>query len=132
MTDSKIGHIGWIDLTADNAETIREFYEQVTGWKSSPVSMGDYDDHCMLPQKGESPIAGICHRKGSNAKIPAGWTIYITVADIEASIRECLKLGGSVIAGPREYGASARYCIIKDPEGAHVALYSETTAAPDK
>ncbi len=132
MARSNVGQIGWIDLTADNAENIREFYERVTGWKSAPVSLGTYNDHCMLPPDSETPVAGICHRKGNNAGIPRGWTIHITVADIDASIRECVELGGVVVDGPRQYGASARYCIIRDPEGAHVALYCETVATEEK
>ncbi len=125
MPESKVGTIGWIDLTVDNAEEIREFYEKVTGLKSSPVDMGDYNDHCLHTADNHNPIAGLCHRRGSNANVPARWIIYITVADLDASIKSCLELGGKLIDGPRNYGATGRFCIIEDPAGAVSALYSE-------
>ena len=28
-------------------------------------------------------MTGICHARGSNAELPAGWLIYITVADVD-------------------------------------------------
>ena len=39
-----IGTVGWFDLTTEKAEEIRDFYQAVVGWKSSPVNMGKYDD----------------------------------------------------------------------------------------
>ncbi len=122
---TRIGTIGWIDLTVDNAEEVREFYEQVTGWKSSPVAMGGYNDHCLHTSDNPNPVAGLCHRRGANAKVPASWIIYITVADLDASVKSCIALGGKLIDGPRQYGATGRFCLIEDPAGAVAALYSE-------
>ena len=47
MSNSKerAGSISWTDLTVQNAEEIRDFYEAVAGWKSTPVQMGDYNDY---------------------------------------------------------------------------------------
>ncbi len=41
---NNVGKIGWIDLTTENAEEIRDFYSKVTGWKFNNISMGDYND----------------------------------------------------------------------------------------
>ena len=72
MSESKapeIGSIAWHDLTVENADEIRSFYEKVIGWKSSSLSMGNYDDFCMNePASGET-VAGICHARGENAKL---------------------------------------------------------------
>jgi uncharacterized protein len=125
MTDSKIGTIGWIDLTVDNAEEIREFYEQVTGWRGSPVAMGDYDDHCLCPPAGQDPVAGICHKRGNNSNVPSGWIIYVTVEDVDQSAKTCVRLGGKIMDGPRNYGPTGKFCIIADPSGAVSALYSD-------
>ncbi len=51
MTKQTIGGIGWRDLTCENAEGLRDFYEDVVGWQSSPVSMGDYNDFNMMDVK---------------------------------------------------------------------------------
>lgn len=125
MTDTRIGTIGWLDLTVENAEAIKDFYSAVTGWSSSPVPMGDYNDYCMIPGGREEPVCGICHARGANAEIPPQWVMYITVADLEASLAECHRRGGEIVSGPHSYGADAQYCLIRDPAGALVALYAE-------
>ena len=120
----RIGSIGWIDLTVDNAETVKDFYSTVTGWESSPVSMNGYDDFSFAPPDSGEPVAGICHARGSNADLPATWIIYITVADVDASARTCEALGGRVVVEPKNMGEMGRYCLIEDPAGAVAALFA--------
>ena len=38
----------------------------------------------MAPESGKV-AAGVCHARGSNAKLPAQWLIYITVEDVDKS-----------------------------------------------
>ena len=115
------GTIGWRDLTVDNAEQLRDFYSEVAGWRSEPLSMGDYDDYVMLAPGGEAGIAGVCHRRGPNANIPPQWLIYINVDDLDASVGKVLKLGGEIVDGPRPLG-DGRFAVIQDPAGAVCGL----------
>ncbi len=71
---NEVGSIVWTDLTTDNAERTREFYEAVVGWTSSPVSMGDYDDFNWPPRRAAAQLPGYatpvaamptCRRSGS-------------------------------------------------------------------
>jgi predicted enzyme related to lactoylglutathione lyase len=117
------GQIGWVDLTVSNAQELRDFYEDVTGWTPSSVSMGDYEDYCMAPTGGETPVAGICHARGSNAAIPPVWMIYITVDDLDAALQRCTAHGGKVRVGPVGMGARGRFAIIEDPAGAIAGLW---------
>lgn len=120
--NSQIGKIGWIDMSVDDADGLRDFYQSVVGWKTEAVSMGDYSDYSMLlPGSGEA-VSGICHARGSNAELPGGWLIYITVADVDASTMACTEKGGEVLVEPRGL-AGGRFCVIKDPSGAVAALY---------
>ncbi len=117
-----IGKIGWIDITVDDASGLKDFYAKVVGWKPDDVSMGEYNDFNMtMPESGE-PAAGICHARGSNAKLPAQWLIYIVVEDAAKSAEACTENGGKIIAGPRPMDG-ARICVIEDPSGAVAALY---------
>ncbi|MGH2586425.1 MAG: VOC family protein [Dehalococcoidia bacterium] len=117
------GSVMWVDLTVGDAGAIRDFYSAVVGWKPQGLDMGGYDDFNMIPPDGDAPAAGICHARGENADLPPQWLIYITVADLDASVQRCAELGGRVIAGPRSMG-EARLCVIQDPAGAVAALYS--------
>jgi predicted enzyme related to lactoylglutathione lyase len=124
MSAGQSGRIGWIDLTVPDAEGVRDFYAAVTGWLPSPVDMGDYSDFSMAPAgEPESPVAGICHARGSNADLPVQWIMYITVDDLDASLTQCGELGGSVVSGPKEAGSMGRYAVIRDPAGAVAALF---------
>jgi predicted enzyme related to lactoylglutathione lyase len=124
MTDPKqppFGAVAWRDLTVEDAETLRDFYAAVAGWTPNAVNMGDYEDFDMRDTAGNS-VAGICHARGSNAKLPPQWLIYILVEDVMAAAAACTSLGGEVVDGPRDMGGG-RFCVIRDPGGAHTALY---------
>ena len=122
MEQPAVGSITWFDLTVDDAEGVRDFYEQVVGWKHEAVPMGDYSDFTMSDERGTG-IAGICHARGTNAGTPPQWMIYITVADVEESAQRCREGGGEVLVGPKNVGDMGRYCVIKDPAGAVAALF---------
>ncbi len=126
-----IGHSLWRDLTVKDATGVRDFYKAVVGWTSSDVPMseetGAYVDFCMhAPGPDGKPgevVAGICHSRGVNGKIPPQWLVYITVPDVAGSARKCVDLGGKVLDGPRKMGTQT-FCVIQDPAGAVAALIS--------
>ena len=120
---ASVGSIMWTDLTVENAERIRDFYSAVVGWTASGVDMGGYDDFNMNDPETGTPVAGVCHARGGNADLPPVWLIYVNVEDIEKSIASCVELGGQVISGPKGMGGQGKYCVIRDPAGAALALF---------
>ena len=116
------GSVMWMDLTVPAAGEVRDFYAAVVGWRVAPVAMEGYEDFCMIPPGAEAPAAGICHARGDNAGLPAQWLIYLTVADLDASLAECLRRGGRALTPVREMGGG-RMAVIQDPAGAVVALF---------
>ena len=119
-----VGAIEWCDLTVMDAGNVRDFYCSVVGWRSSGVSMGEYDDfNISLPNSGDT-VAGICHARGCNSNMPAQWLMYVRVKDVTESAEKCKELGVAVLDGPRAMGSS-QFCVIQDPEGAVLALVSD-------
>lgn len=127
MSKPTPGKIEWIDLTVNDAPEVVSFYEEVAGWSSSKVKVGDYDDFCVHPAGTEQPVAGICHARGENADMPAQWLIYINVDDLEASMEKCIRLGGKIVVPLRDMGSHGRMCVVQDPAGAVAGLIQ----APD-
>jgi uncharacterized protein len=125
---NKIGTVGWMDLTVDDASSVRDFYAAVVGWQPQEISVGDYADYCMAPPRGNRvdnpPVAGICHRRGANADVPPVWLVYVIVADIAASLQQVEARGGKVLSQTRS-SSGGHYAIIEDPAGAVCALYQE-------
>lgn len=118
-----IGTIVGFDISVPDAGTIRDFYTSVIGWEAEGFDMGEYEDYFMSAPGSTGPVAGICHARGQNASLPPVWLAYIAVADLDASIAACESLGGSVVFGPSApAGEANRYCVIRDPAGAHLAL----------
>ncbi|HRW30842.1 MAG TPA: hypothetical protein P5227_12655, partial [Emcibacteraceae bacterium] len=98
---TQTGKIEWIDLTVDDAENIREFYQTVAGWSADSFDMGDYNDYNMNNENGET-VAGICHARGGNAGIPPMWIPYISVHSLDDSLKNIERLGGALVNGPRK------------------------------
>ena len=95
----------------------------MVGWIPDPVSMGDYSDFSMIAPESGKVAAGICHSRGSNAKLPPQWLLYIAVKDVDESSKQCEQLGGKVIVEPKNMSGYGRYCVIQDPAGAVCALF---------
>ena len=122
-TDSfKVGTILWQDLTVDDADGIRTFYERVIGWEARPHDMGEYNDFDIVSPATGEVVTGICHARDTNAGVPPQWLLYFGVEDVDASAARCVELGGAIVDGPRDMGAG-RFCVIRDPAGAVCALY---------
>ena len=117
-----VGAISWTDLTVKNAKAVRDFYAAVVGWKVSEVEMDGYSDFGMMRPGDKKMVAGICHARGENKNLPAQWLIYITVADLDASLQRCVKRGGKIVVKARAL-AGGRIAVIRDPAGAVAALY---------
>lgn len=124
----KVGTITWTDLTVPDAEEVRDFYAAVVGWTPQALDMGGYSDFVMSTPEGTA-VAGVCHARGVNADLPPQWLVYITVGDVDRSAARCVDLGGKILAGPKNMGSQARYCVIQDPAGAVAALYATTPPA---
>ena len=117
-----VGTIIGFDLTVPDAETVRDFYAAVVGWQPEPFDMGDYADYFMKSPATNDTVAGVCHARGGNADLPPQWLAYIAVDDLEASMRHCAENGGTVLTQVKGSEGGSRYCVIRDPAGAVLAL----------
>ncbi|MDK9699470.1 MAG: VOC family protein [bacterium] len=117
MEDSQPGSIVWHDLTVPNAEEVKNFYSAVIGW-SARERDGDFE--MTLPET-DKAVSGVCYARGTNANLPPQWLLYVTVPSVPVACEQCVKLGGTIVDGPRRLGNNM-FCVLKDPAGAHIAL----------
>ncbi|TRY32623.1 VOC family protein [Aliiglaciecola sp. M165] len=129
MSDGQVGSVVWTDITVENASGLKDFYQQVVGWKVNPVSMGDYEDYSMqLPGNGQDTV-GICHARGGNADLPSQWLLYFKVANLDESLEAVENMGGKTVSSMKTYGGESRYIIIQDPAGAVCALFEDNSGS---
>jgi predicted enzyme related to lactoylglutathione lyase len=122
VSESKIGTIGWHDLTVPNAGAVKDFYVAVLGASVQETSMGDYSDYTLINPQGEA-IGGVCHATGKNTGIPPQWLMYVSVKDIDESLRQVTAKGGNIVKPKWSMGDYGAFAIIQDPAGASMALH---------
>lgn len=115
--------IGWLDITVQDATSLRDFYSEVANFETQGIKMGDYEDY-VLKADGQG-VAGVCHAKGTNADLPPLWIPYFIVPDLDKSLEALKKRGGELIGGVRGGDGQDRFAVFKDPAGAVAAIYQK-------
>ena len=124
MAHAKSGHFVWYDLLSRDAPAAVAFYSHVVGWTSQPFEQG-----YTLFVGSQGPLGGtigLAEAMGA----PPHWTSNVHVADIDATLAEVRKLGGSVVKEPGDYSKVGRVGIIADPQGAHINLFQPANPMP--
>jgi hypothetical protein len=115
------GALVWLDLTVEDADTIRDFYRDVVGWTVEGLDMGGYEDWVLSDPNSGMPVAGVCSARGANVGLPAVWLAYVAVADLDIALARCEERGGTVLHRRGEPG-SGRLAIVRDPADAVIGL----------
>lgn len=122
---TRVGCIGWLDLTISDASTTRDFYREVVGWSAQDVEMEDggecYADYNMLAEDGNA-AAGICHARGVNGDQPPIWMIYLPVGDLTESLRRVQEGEGEIIKTTQGDDGECSCAVVQDPVGACLSL----------
>ncbi|MEO0568088.1 MAG: VOC family protein [Pseudomonadota bacterium] len=119
MSKTNFGKPIWHDLTVDDPERLRPFYEAVCNWQTSEHDMGDYADFDVSTQEG-GRVAGLCHARDSNAALPPVWLMYVAVPSLKDALAQVKAHGGEVV--DERHGS---FAVIRDPAGAHLALLEQ-------
>lgn len=117
MDNQDLGKPLWHDLTVPDAAGLVPFYQAVCNWQASEHSMGDYVDYNMSNAAGER-VAGLCHARRGNAKLPPVWMMYVAVPSLSDALVAVRAHGGLVL-----HETPDTYAVITDPAGASLALW---------
>jgi predicted enzyme related to lactoylglutathione lyase len=107
-----------VEIPAANLEGAGKFYSDLFGWKIQHMpemnyTMWEAEDHTG----GGFPEV--------SAEYPAGQVlVYIDSDDIEADLKNVVKLGGKVLRQKTEIPGMGWFGIFKDPTGNVLALYT--------
>jgi uncharacterized protein len=118
-TLGEAGSPSWFELHTRDHDKAVTFYRSVFGWETEPV--GDTDAFrytVMRSPEGEGELAGIMDASSFLPEgVPAHWSVYWHVDDVDAAVSTVEQLGGSVVMAPEDtpYG---RLASVADPRGA--------------
>lgn len=117
------GAPGWFELLTRDYRGAVDFYRTVFGWDVTVV--GDTDDFryaTLGDAMGGENLAGIMDGSGFLPEgVPAHWSVYWEVDNVDTAAKKVLNLGGTVVAEAVDtpYG---RLTTVTDPAGAQFKL----------
>jgi len=133
MTFSKeplLGKVVWTDLVTEDLAAARRFYGELLGWTFEDTT-GPAGRAYVLARSGGAFVAGLVpvDKRADGVRL-SRWLPYVSVADVDASLRQASAAGGRVAADAREVGIG-RVAVIIDPEGAVIGLARSSIGDPD-
>ncbi len=113
------GKIWWSELMSDDPAAAAAWWAGVAGWTYTEMDMGDGSGPYRVAHLDGQPIAGIMGRpRDVPADIPANWTTYVAVADVDAEVKKAPQ----VLNGPFDVPGVGRIAMIIDGGGAPVGI----------
>lgn len=117
------GAVGWVELATRDVEAAKSFYTELLGWTTetgpSPSGQGEYTSALV----GERMNAGILLMDDNwPPDVPAYWSIYVYVEDLDAAVAATKELGGAVIMPRLDIPNVGAMAVIQDPTGASLSI----------
>jgi len=117
MADNTVrGRFVWRDLVTADPDAAHAFYSKVFGWKRQP---SDHPAYVMFAAP-SGPLGGTMAAATGDA---SHWIPYLGTTDIEATRRQALELGATIVKELTDTGSSGRYMVLADPQGASFGVY---------
>ncbi|MGQ7847304.1 VOC family protein [Granulosicoccus sp. 3-233] len=123
------GDFIWYELMTRDADAAQAFYSEVLGWQFSDSGMPGMD--YRIGSMGDVPVVGLLNLTDEmleNGAYPQ-WTGYISVDDVEDSVRRTSKSGGGLLMDPQDVEGVGRFAFVTDPHGVPFYLMSATGEA---
>ncbi|RJF90997.1 VOC family protein [Sphingomonas cavernae] len=122
----KTGHIGWNELHSTDWKSGFDFYEKQFGWrKSEALDMGPMGTYQIF-NAGKDDLGGMLDDK--EFPHPA-WLYYVSVDDIDATLKRVTDKGGKLLYGPSEVPGGMWIINALDPQG---AMFAAVGPRPNK
>lgn len=116
----------WAELMTRDAAAAREFYGGLFGWdvRVAPGAPGQDYTHFLVS---DTPVAGMLLIQEEWGAVPPNWSLYFAVEDLDATLEAARALGAKPEAGPLHVPGVARFCLLRDPQGAHFEVLEGET-----
>ncbi|WP_163571631.1 VOC family protein [Fodinicola feengrottensis] len=113
-----------MDLGSPDPDAAADFYSDLFGWEigeAGPPESGGYR-LCML--RG-IPVAGLGIQEQPD--IAPYWTTYVSVADVDSTVKEVRGAGGQVMVEVMDVMDAGRMAVLADPSGAVFCAWQPLT-----
>lgn len=114
------GTPSWVDLGSPDTAASARFYGDLFGWTADFVPDPSAGGYGMFLLNGKR-VAGIGPQM--NPDMPPFWSVYVTVADADATAASAKAAGATVVAGPMDVFDAGRMAVLQDPVGSYVSIW---------
>ena len=112
----------WVDTNQTDPAKAAEFYGGLFGWQLEESMPDGADGSYLIGRIRGGDVAAISSTQ-EGAPPVAAWNTYIWVDDADATAKEVVKAGGSVLAEPFDIGDAGRMAVLADTEGAVFSVW---------
>jgi uncharacterized protein len=121
------GAFSWSELMTSDPAAARMFYSKLFGWSAKDMAMpnGTYTAF----QVGDASVGGMMKIPDQAVGMPPTWGVYVTVKDVDATVREVEALGGKLVMPPWDVPGVGRMAVIQDPQGASLSVITYSMPA---
>jgi predicted enzyme related to lactoylglutathione lyase len=129
-TEYTPGTPSFVDLASPDPAASQQFYGTLFGWTYDGQDTGDPENPYFMARQGGKDVAGLMRLSADMQAggMPPVWSMYVTVADVEASVAKAKELGGSVFMEPTDVMDAGRMAVLADPAGAVFCLWQAKEA----
>jgi hypothetical protein len=114
------GVFSWCELMTTDVAAAKAFYGKLLGWKMEDLPMEGMV-YTVL-KVGDQEVGGIMGMPPQAAGAPPGWGVYVTVSDVDVTASQAEILGAKIVVPPTDIPEVGRFCVLQDPQGAHLSL----------
>jgi predicted enzyme related to lactoylglutathione lyase len=108
--------VTWFEVIGKDGAKLRDFYSGIFGWKidaNNPMNYG-------MVEAGDAGIGGGVGQAQAGDK--PSLTFYVTVPDLDATLKDVEKRGGKTVAPPMDVPGGPTIAQFADPDGNVVGL----------
>lgn len=114
------GAFSWTELLTTDPQAAASFYARLFGWKFDEMNMGAETGVYRVAKVRDTAVGGIMKIPPQAQGMPPMWSPYVTVADIDATLKQAAALGGKVVAPVMDVPNVGRFAVLADPQGATI------------
>jgi len=128
--DNIRGKFVWYDVMTTDTKGAQSFYQDVLGWNAK--DSGLTDRAYTIFSVGETGIGGLMALTDDARAmgIPACWSGYIGVDDVDAFADRVQAAGGSIHHAAEDIPDVGRFAVVADPQGAPFILFKGASEMP--
>lgn len=114
------GTPSWIDLGSPDPQVAADFYGGLFGWTVDFDERPEAGGYAMARIDGKD-VAGIGPQQ--NTEMPPFWSVYVSVADADATVARATIHGATVIVEPMDVFDSGRMAVLQDSVGSFISIW---------